>query len=1476
MEGLLTFVLYWLGMRRWVKDIIFLLAFLPTGLIHSQDVFRFEHIGSESGLSQNTSFCILFDSKGFMWIGTMNGLNRYDGYEFKIFKSQAGHSYNFTNNRITRLWEDNLGFIWLETYDGYCHFFDPQSEIFTTLPAYQVNNPKNVAVTSFLQYSDDLVFLGTTTSGMFLLRYNEKKETYDVEQFIDRGTSPLSNNHVRFVHKDENGGLWVGTERGICFMPQEILLSERPRLRHLYVNSSFTSVCEDNKELWFGTEGEGILIYEKTGGHYRFLSRVQVPEMPSNTISKLYYTRGGQRLVCFRDKGVMVTDSGSTSWYTIPFHGSTVTGIYEDRFLQVWLTGLEFGITRYDPANRHTRYYVVTPEESRHLTDLERPQFFEDRNNTLWIGFHGSGLARYDKANDRFEFFMNDPKDPNSISSNIVHSIVEDHSGQIWLGTGQFLGGIEKLILRNTAMEHHRLVREGVDVLDNVARAVLEDSNRFIWAASKAGRLHLFDSTFRQVTTHNVLPCTPQNLYRTNTYALFNDSDGFLWVGSKGDGLSVSTTPLLPHPDGYRQLAFINYRFDAGDTTSLGNNNIYAICEDRSGSIWIATYGNGLNMVTKPRAEKLSFIRINQANSNLSSNLVRHIYIDASGNLWIATTFGLNFLSRENIESRHYHFRVFLHDPLISNSLSYNDVVHIYEDSRGRMWFGTFGGGVNLLEQMDDHTASFKQFTPGTELSNEIIYGIVEDNDGFMWFSTENGLIRLDMEKGNAELYNQYNGLSFSSFSENTCFRRKDGTLIFGGYLGLAVVHPDKLSHEPADSRVELTNFMVFNKEVPINAPGSPLKKSISYTESIHLKYNQSSFSIDFSALDFLDPAKVHYSYKLENFEDDWNDVGNQRKATYTNLSPGKYIFRVRSTVREGIWNAGERRLFIRIYPPWWKTFPAYIVYLLLISAIIFIIYKTATRMSRYRNELLVEKKVNDLKLQFFTNISHEIRTPLSVIIGPIEDILSGDSLPQNSKILMEIIRKNARRMLHLTNQLLDFRKVQSNKMVLKVKEVDIVPFCHDIFESFIPLSQHKGIEYTFHSNINSLVITADPSKLDTVVYNIISNAIKFTPSGKKVSVNIYDSENSNTLDITITDEGPGIPQKNMADIFTRYTILNNEELAGTGIGLSLSYELVKLHKGDILLSSAEGKGSTFTVRLLKGKDHLADQVYEHDGVVKGREPRLWQQGTLNHDMEWQADINEPCAGTNMMLIIEDNQEILNYLSYSLRSTFNCITARNGNEGLHIARSMNPDIILTDIMMPGMDGMEMTRLLKEDLPTCHIPVIMLTSKTEMKDQIAGIETGAEAYIVKPFNIEYLKTVACNLLNQRKNLMAWFTGAHHLSTGPLNLRSKDELFLKEAIAFIEKNYSTGFDMDQLARHCGVSRTVFYNKIKGLTGTGPLEFVRKIKMNIARQLLEKGYNVSEVAYQTGFSDVKYFSRQFKAFYGYSPSRHKNVTG
>ncbi|MGV8826889.1 MAG: hybrid sensor histidine kinase/response regulator transcription factor [Breznakibacter sp.] len=1454
-----------------IKILTIAILILTGFLVKAQDVLKFEYISSKDGLSQNTVFSILADKKGFLWIGTMNGLNRYDGKNFKIYKSQSNSSEMLTNNRISRLWQDDNDFIWIQSYDGFYHLFNQQKETFQTLPSYTDNiEERNSTATSFCQYDPNTIFVGSTASGVFMLQYNKETNEYATRQFVSRGKESITNNHILNIYKDENKNLWILTQKGLNFLSAtDIAQNSFSNIQHFHVAISFTNAVAENEDyVLFGSQNHGVVTYHKATQTFKIRSSENTPFITDNHITHIINTGQKQILIGIKNHAPILANSTLTEYSTISVHCKNLFDVYIDRFNQAWLTGTNLGITRLNLKTHETKFFELTPQNLQSITDHERHFFYEDIHNQLWIGLHGSGLAAYNRDHDSFVFHRNNVNNNNTIPSNIVHCIAEDLSGQLWLGTGQYMGGLVKVIAANPAFKHITPVEKTEYITENVVRYLFEDNQQNIWIATKGGKIHLYDINGKPTGILNDIKIDQGKPIRPNVYSIIIDKDGYLWMGTKGNGLLQSKRPLKQYQNNLQNIEFINHTHQNANNQSLTHNNVYSLTEDEWGHIWVATFGGGLSRITKNGDNTLSFTNITKENSNLSSNQTRFIQMDSKGNLWIATTFGVNLLNRSQLNNNDFKFRHFLHSANEKSSLSYNDVYHIYEDSNHELWFGTSGGGLNHLIKFTDSEAGFECFTTTNGLSSDVVYSIHEDAFHNLWIGTENGISRKSKNKLHFETFNQNNGTPIQNFSEAAICQLSNGKILLGGNTGFLCITPQNLQNNDFQAHLELTNFLLFNKDVQIDAEQSPLNKTIAYTDQIKLRHNQSSIAIEYISLDLLDPDQIQYAYILEGLEKEWNYVGNQRKAIYTNLMPGTYTFRLKCTTRGGEWNTQERTLTIKITPPWYLTVPAFIGYAILLGFIITLITRTITRIQQYRTELSVEKKVNEMKLQFFTNISHEIRTPLTLIIGPLQDILNQE-LPVKVTQQLRIIKQNASRMLLLTNQILDFRKIQNNKMTLNITEVDAIKFTQPVYECFQLLARHKHINYTLATPEQMEKIWVDAAKLDIIIYNLLSNAMKFTSEKKAIEL-ILTQDNTHTYFI-VRDQGPGIAPDALPELFTRYTILSNGQFAGTGIGLSLSYELAKLHGGELLVESALNEGTTFTLKLPNGNKHL-----KNNPMI-----RFASESPILHDSELPQPVVEEnqqpqpteTAEFKKILVVEDNPEIQKYICQSLQHKYHCLKASNGQEGLILAQKENPAIIITDLMMPVMDGLTMIKKIKNDFNISHIPVVAVTAKATLQDEIEGIETGADAYIQKPFNTTHLLATINNLVKQREQLLERITHSKPVNPAPsVQITSKDEEFLGQLVQFIEKNYKTDFNIDAIAEEFAVSRTVFYNKVKGLTSMSPLEFVRQIKLQIAEQLLSKGYNVSEVAFEVGYSDVKYFSRQFKAQFGKAPSQIK----
>ena len=1443
---------------------------LTSTIVNAQDVLKFEYISSKDGLSQNTVFSILPDKKGFLWIGTMNGLNRYDGKDFKIYKSQSNSSEILTNNRISRLWQDDNNFIWIQSYDGFYHAFNQEKETFQTLPTYNDNiEERNSTATSFCQYDSSTIFVGTTASGIYLLKYIKEINQYKTRQFLSRGKETITNNHILNIYKDGAKNIWILTKKGINLLSAtDLAQGNHGNITHFHTTVSFTNAVAENEEyLLFGTQNNGIIAWHKASSTFKELNSKNTPFITSNYITHLFNTGQKQILIAFKNHTPILVDDNLKDYRIIRFHSNSLFSAYFDRSNQAWLTGPDLGITRLDLKTNKTEYYELTPPNLRSITDDERHFFYEDRHNQLWIGLHGSGLAAYNRKSNSFKFFRNNVNNNHTIPSNIIQCIAEDQSGQLWLGTGQYMGGLVKVIAANPAFKLTIPMEQNEYITQNVVRSIHEDLQHNIWIATKGGKIHLYTLDGKPLQILNSLRTDNGQHISPNVYSIIVDKEGYLWLGTKGNGLFKTSKPINQYQNNFKDIVFTNYIHQSSDSLSLGHNNVYSLTEDQWGHIWVATFGGGISRMNKHN-NKVTFTNITKANSNLSTNQIRYLKIDSEGNLWIATTFGINMLPKAQLNNDQFRFRHFLHSAGDKNSLSYNDVNHIFESSDHQLWFGTSGGGLNQLVALTDSEAKFKCYTTTNGLSNDVVYSIQEDSNQNLWIATENGISKKSKNKDHLESFNQNNGSSIQNFSEATICRLSNGNILLGGNTGFLTITAQNLPSNDFSAHLELTNFQLFNKDVQIDSKDSPLSNSIGYTDRIKLQHNQSSIAIEYISIDLLNPDQIQYAYMLEGLEKEWNYVGNQRKAVYTNLMPGSYTFRLKCTTRNGDWNSTERTLTISIAPPWYLTLPAFIGYAIILTCIIVLISRTIRRIHQYRTELSVEKKVNEMKLQFFTNISHEIRTPLTLIIGPLQDILNQD-LPQKIIQQLRIIKQNASRMLLLTNQILDFRKIQNNKMTLNITPIDGISFIRPAYECFHLLAKQKHIKYTLATPEQMNPIWVDAAKLDIIIYNLISNAMKFTPENHAIQITLKQDDNHTYF--IVSDQGIGITPEALPELFTRYSILSNGQFAGTGIGLSLSYELAKLHGAELLAESTPKQGSTFTLKLKNGNSHLKNNPM----IRFDTESSVLNNPELPQPMieESILDSIPPQSTMKNILIVEDNPEILNYICQSLQHKYRCLKASNGQEGLLLAQQENPSIIVTDLMMPVMDGLTMIKRIKEDFAISHIPVVAVTAKASLQDEIEGIETGADAYIQKPFNTTHLMVTIDHLIKQREQLMERFSHSNPISNTPIvQITSKDEEFLKQLVQFIEKNYKSDFNIDAIAEEFAVSRTVFYNKVKSLTSMSPLEFVRQMKLQIAEQLLLKGYNVSEVAFEVGYSDVKYFSRQFKAQFGKAPSQIK----
>lgn len=1425
------------------------------------EVERFEKLNTPDGLSQSSVLSSFCDSRGFLWFGTMDGLNRYDGYNFHVYRKKPNDSFSLSNNRIIKIWEDSNKFIWVESHDGHYHYLDITTDRFYSFPnSEQIRNKINVRLTSFLEVNGNEIWLGTDNSGAYRLILNENG-IYDYQHFSSRYFNSISNEKISFIISDNESNIWIGTANGVNLVKRKDQTNGEFNFQHFLIDHSFTAAVILEDKIWFGTSNKGLISYDS--GTKQF----ETESLISNDvhITTLQKTKTGNLVIGTQNKGIEVYNPSMNKTFNY-FDGQSIKKVYEDKQGVLWLITDKPGISRLNLNSSVEQHFHLVPEEIFPLVDDERQVFFEDKEGNIWIGSHGGGLALYDPEISGLVYFRNNPENSFSLSSDIVYCIMQDKSGLIWVGTGQSVGGANKIIPANPLLKHFQVKEKAVTQTDNLVRAIFEDTNNNIWVATKSGNIHIYDKSFNLVHEFDRLHSTSANLPESNIYSIMQDNEGFIWLGTKGGGTAVSQFPLKDYSN-YDQIKYNIYQHNPEDTTTLSNNYVYSIIQDNTGIIWIGTYGGGINKVLNRTGSKLTCNHYNTENSNILSNEIRQIFQDKNKRIWFATTYGLNLLNNNSDE-----FISFIHDSSNPKSLSYNDVVHIYEDSQNRIWFGTFGGGVNYLIDSVDHMSGFNHLTVEDGLINNAVIGITGDGLGNIWFSTQNGISRYNPDNNKFHNFDINNGLVCSDFSENTSISLKAGKLVFGNTSGLLLVTPDEITSKQFSPPICITNFLLFNKEVKPNEKHSPLTKNIDYTDRIVLKHDQSSFSFEYAALSYFDPEKNQYSYILENFDDNWYEVKNERKATYTNVPPGEYIFKVKAGNWDGTWTENPREIKIKILRPWWKTNVAVIGYLILLVIVFIFLKKIYSNYHRLQTDLKVEKRVNEIKLQFFTNISHEIRTPLTLILGPLEDIKKISNLPATLNTPVNIMTRNGKRILRLVNQLLDFRKIQNQKMQLKVQQVELYKFVNEICQNFEQFAIQKKLLFTYPECETEQIAWIDKGKIDSVLFNILANAFKFTKEGKSINVSVKASPGFHS--ITIKDQGKGISEEKLPLIFKRFNTLSadNIDFTGTGIGLAYSNELIKLHNGEIKVDSTLGKGSEFTIMIPTGKKHFAGtNTIFIDGHTEVKYSHA-DEYNLETASAISGDKQDNKLKKHKILIVEDNVEVINYLESILSQSFVTFYALNGKEGLQKVHEIHPDIVITDLMMPEMDGMTMTKKIKEDFSISHIPVVMLTAKSLIDDQIQGIETGAEAYVLKPFNSEHLISIVSNLLKQREILTRKFNSESYSTE--IKITNRDEEFIKNTITLIEDNcQNPEFNVNELINKSNLGRTVFFNKIKGLTGLSPVEFIRKIKLQIAcQQIKENKCGVAEAAYLSGFNDVKYFTTCFKKEFGINPSEYR----
>lgn len=1416
----------------------------------------FQYYSALDGLTHDRIADIYTDSRGFVWVCTWYGVSRFDGYAFKNFSTVPADYSPLIHHRFVSVSEDADGHLWFLTYNLHLYRLNRYTERFEDVAA-QIEGVDSKHYRALFCRHDSRGGTWVSISGVGVVRFSGSGDAAPVQADALFDSKTLGG-EVAALFVDGQDNAWIAAEDGSINL---VAAAAPDSVRRIFCMREPVAAFDADSEGIYALSRSAFVRIGSDGASVAELpgARAELTCMALDKVNRRVYVGGrtGELYRVSDDRLVLLSPKGARL--------SRIRKLDVDSHGVVWVTTPATGITRYNPATHDYKHFEQEPYTVSY--NIDTLTHIAEGGGRLWVKMNNYGFGYYDRENDRIEPFFNDPKRPDCQMTNAVVCF-DVHDDVLWLST-YYERGLRRAVVLHQPAEVFPLPDSGGGAAELMGeiRALMKDRCGRMWVGTRDGELIAYDAAWSPVFK---LPSSPGMIY-----ALKEDSRGRIWIGTKGAGLLC----LTPDGSGFRQRRYVHSDADAW---SLNNDQVYSVEEDASGRIWVATYGGGINLLED--SEQGRFVHAGNCLKNYPIDeawRVRWLLSDGPDRMLAATVDGLLvFDPSENV--KRMKFRLAQKIPGDAASLGNNDIIHLYKDTQGRVWLATYGGGLNLIVGYDDAgVPRFVSYDRSRGLPGNICMAVTEDAAGDLWVATHNAVSRFDPRREIFHNYNLYDNMRNVIFSEATAAASADGHVVFGGGRNLYRFDPAKMRDAKIDYRLSFTELEVLNKPV-VSGAGAPLAVSVTESDKIVLPYDFSNFRLSFASLNHAIQHAVGYMYKLEGYDSDWILAGNTNGASYSKLPVGNYRLLVKAFA--GNVDAADQGIAIDIVvrPPVWLTWWAKLLYLLLAAGGIYAAWRVADSVLRIRRDAKVEQDLTDLKLRFFTNVSHELRTPITLILGGIEDVQRHDQLSPRGRSSLTLAYRNAKRMLTLINQLLDFRKIVKDKMELKISRVDLVPVVEDALDDFREMASERHIDLLFTVSRRSILVWVDIERIESVIYNLLSNALKFTPSGGKIEVIIAQRDAEECVTLTVRDTGIGIPRDKLSVIFERFVQASravDSHMKGSGIGLSLCRDIMTLHHGDISVESRPGEGSAFTVRFKTGNAHFGmEQIdFSGDSDRDGKADYMVSDFT-SVDSQRRTDVQPP-KDAQKILLVEDNPELRVFIYNSLIDTYAVIEADDGVEALEKIRSQMPDIVVTDLMMPRMDGIELIDKIRHDFSMSHIPIVMLTAKHSPDDRLKAMEFGADGYITKPFSIELLLARIDNLLTQRRKLFEKFSSQSarnkvaELTVEDVVVTDRDEEFIKNVMSWLSKNIeNSDLTIDQLAAHLGLGRTTMYNKLKSLTGKSPVELLKEYRITKAKMLLRTGqFSVSEVAYKVGFSDPGYFSRCFREQFSMSPAEY-----
>nr|WP_170113584.1 ATP-binding protein [Mucilaginibacter yixingensis] len=1415
---------------------------------------------------------IMQDKKGFMWFTTWDGLAKFDGADFYSYKVKKDDNPGMRSDRFDGMWLDKYGYIWANSYEGEMYRFNPRTENFQSIKSIP-------ALKSFVAHGIKMMPSGKK----WLLNKDFGaicfKDTAFTPVVLTKSNKGLPQNRVNAVAEDQHNNSWLLTSNGIVTLSANLAPSHRYfTSSNSNVHKSFYCALPVGNQLWIGADSGCIYIYDdllkkfeirKTG------TTAHIKDIKNIDADNLLITSAHNDFFVFNRKTNQFAAYQLSALRPTTF--TKINSCYIDRSKNIWLETDETGVSKFSFATRKFKHFDFK------LPDIEAgpagPRFFiwEDRKNRVWMQPVGGGLGVYDPITDDLKHF-DIPYYDHKLSM-ILHAGYSDRQGDLWVSTRA--GGLHKILFNDSEFKSHSVDPDTNSVPNNDVRSILEDHLHRVWIATKAGKIFIYSSAGKNLGELN----HPGNISTSQpitgfTYAFTEDVANQVWIGTKGKGLYR----LTPAGGNFNTYKVTHFGHDAANTYSLSDDRVYSIFVDPSQHIWVTTYGGGLNLMDNHIDGR--FYNPYNVLKGFPMNVGKRTRIvsgDNYGNIYIGTPLGL-LVTHPNYEHpEQMQFRHFERSPA-KGSIGANDIYDVHTSKSGDTYIASFGGGLNKVQKRDKQglPLSFVTYNTNNGLSSDLLQQIQEDNSGKLWLVTENSVSRFDPKEKSFETYYDLSRLIRGEvFSEGGDTQTDKGVMLLGYSRGLITIDPDKLSPETFNPYMALTNLRIANKDVTVGDT-SALPQQIDELSNFKLDHRQNFVSFEFAALDFKNTDRINYAYRLDGVDNDWVYT-KQREASYSNLAPGKYVFRVRSTNGHGKWINNEHRISMVIVPAFWQTGWAWAFYILASGLLIFLGLRWIYYYYRLKDRLLLEQEQAEMKNNFFTDVSHEIRTPLTMIVSPLERLLDEESFTPKATEHLQLIHKNATRMLRLVNQVLDLRKMESQLLI--IREVKLFDAVADIINSFKPIAALSGVDLQVEERTPGLSIWVDQDGFEKMIYNLVSNALKHTSRGDKVKAEIFMEDDHPV--VRICDSGRGMNKELVQKLFSRFLSHNpNKSQPSTGIGLSIVKEIADRHHARIVVESTELVGSTFTLFFEPGNTHFSD---DKNVVILKNDQSSSGNNTLEEFSQEETETQQ-LAASNTILVIEDDEDLRNYLVDTLQSLYNVLSAPNAETGFEIAVNQTPDFILSDMMMPGMGGLGLLKKLRTTATTSHIPLVFLTARTDEATELTAYDYGAEAFMTKPFSAKVLRSRIKTILDQRQRLYRSFSERTTEVAEPVEpntisipappvekapkLTKLDEQFLKKIRIEIDNHIAEAdYTVEDLIATMPMSRTVLVKKLKSLTGQSPVEFMRYVKIHHAAKLMEtENYAIKEISHMVGITDTKYFAQRFKEVMGEMPSEYK----